>query len=137
MMHKDFLSPGDLPATPGLKEGRSPQVKRPRQIQIYSMRRLGSSAAIRVKIISSPASPNCARGEIQYPNCHAPRFAAFACASDSAKWARIRARVARGRLERVLLAFQIVDLHQRHAGSGAGTAHDRRVGTWRQRGDDG
>ena len=32
----DFPFAWDLPATTGLKEGRNPQVKRPRQIQNYS-----------------------------------------------------------------------------------------------------
>ena len=48
-----FLLPGELPATTGLKEGEGgPRIKPPRQIQIYSIQRLHSSAAIRVKNIT-------------------------------------------------------------------------------------
>ena len=52
-MHKEFLSLGDVPAIAGLREGRRPQLKHPRQIQIYSTKKLRSSPAIRVKIIST------------------------------------------------------------------------------------
>ena len=77
-MHKAFLSSGDLPAIAGLKEEwRPPQVKRPRQIQIYSIRRLRASESIRVKTIFIGV-PELRWGENPARSTlFAPRVAAF------------------------------------------------------------